>query len=49
MSASAVLRTRKLVTGFSIKELQAVAEKAMSFATAASGSLYERIYGKMTD
>ena len=34
MSASAILRTRKLVTEYSVAELQAVADKAMSFATA---------------
>ncbi len=33
MSASAILSTRKLITGYSVKELQPVAEKAMSFAT----------------
>lgn len=40
MSASAVLRTRKLVTGFSIQQLQAVAEKAMSFSTASEVEAY---------
>ena len=50
MSASAVLRTRKLVTGFSIKELQAVAEKAMSFATTAEVEAYMKEFmEKMTD
>ena len=34
MSASAILRTRKLITGYDTRELQKVAEKAMSFATA---------------
>ena len=33
MSASAILYSRKLITGYSTKELQAVADKAMSFAT----------------
>ncbi|MFT4104316.1 MAG: phosphoenolpyruvate--protein phosphotransferase [Lacrimispora sp.] len=33
MSASAILNARKLITGYSTRELQAVAEKAMSFAT----------------
>lgn len=33
MSASAILRSRKLITGYSTEELQAVADKAMSFAT----------------
>lgn len=50
MSASAVLRTRKLVTGFSITELQAVAEKAMSFATTAEVEAYMKEFmEKMTD
>lgn len=34
MSAPAILRTRKLITGYDTRELQKVAEKAMSFATA---------------
>lgn len=33
MSASAILYSRKLITNFSVKELQAVADQAMSFAT----------------
>ncbi|EXG85680.1 MULTISPECIES: phosphoenolpyruvate--protein phosphotransferase [Lacrimispora] len=33
MSASAILNARKLITGYSIKDLQAVAEKAMSYST----------------
>ncbi len=33
MSASAILNARKLITGYDTKELQAVAEKAMSYAT----------------
>ncbi len=50
MSASAVLRTRKLVTGFSITELQAVAEKAMSFAATAEVEAYMKEFmEKMTD
>lgn len=40
MSASAILYSRKLITGYSIKELQAVADKAMSFATAAEVETY---------
>ena len=40
MSASAILRTRKLVTEYSMAELQAVADKAMSFATAAEIEQY---------
>ena len=50
MCGEAVLRTRKLVTGFSIKELQAVAEKAMSFATTAEVEAYMKEFmEKMTD
>ena len=33
MSASAILKARKMITSYSIAELQAVADKAMSFAT----------------
>ncbi len=33
MSASAILNARKLITGYSTKELQTVAEKAMTYAT----------------
>lgn len=33
MSASAILNARKLITGYSIKDLQAVADKAMSYST----------------
>ena len=33
MSASAILHARKLITGYSTKELQAVAEQAMTYAT----------------
>ena len=40
MSASAILRTRKLATEYSVAELQAVADKAMSFATAAEIEQY---------
>ena len=39
MSASAILYSRKLITGYSTQELQAVADKAMSFATAAEAKL----------
>ena len=42
MSASAILRTRKLVTEYSTAELQAVADKAMSFSTAAEVEQYMR-------
>lgn len=34
MSASAILSSRKLITNYSVKELQAVAEKALSLSTA---------------
>ncbi len=40
MSASAILYSRKLITSFSTKELQVVADKAMSFATAAEVEAY---------
>lgn len=42
MSASAILRTRKLVTEYSVSELQEVADKAMSFATTAEVEAYMR-------
>ncbi len=42
MSASAILRARKMVTEYSVEELQAVADKAMSFATAAEVEDYMR-------
>ena len=34
MSASAILNARKLITGYSIEELQSVADQAMAFVTA---------------
>lgn len=34
MSASSVLRARKMISGYSMEELKAVADKAMSFVTA---------------
>lgn len=40
MSPSAILRARKLITGYSTEELLAVADKAMSFATAAEVENY---------
>lgn len=40
MSASALLNARKLICGYDTKELQAVAEKAMSFATEAEVRAY---------
>ena len=42
MSASAVLNARKLITGYSIAELQAIADKAMSFVTACEVEAYMR-------
>lgn len=42
MSASAILYSRKLITGYSTQGLQAVADKAMSFSTAAEVELYMR-------
>lgn len=42
MSASAILKARKMVTEYSVAELQAVADKAMSFATAAEIERYMR-------
>ena len=44
MSASAILYSRKLITGYSIEELQAVADKAMSFATAAEVEDYMKAF-----
>ena len=40
MSASAILKSRKMITGYSSEELQAVAEKAMSFTTAIEVEAY---------
>lgn len=40
MSASAILRSRKMITGYSSEELQAVADKAMSFVTAKEVEAY---------
>lgn len=42
MSASAILKARKMVTEYSVEELKAVADKAMSFATAAEVEQYMR-------
>ena len=44
MSASAILYSRKLITSYSTMELQAVADKAMSFATAAEVEAYMKEY-----
>ena len=50
MSASAILRARKMVTEYSVEELQAVADQAMSFATAAEVEDYMRKFvEKITD
>ena len=46
MSASAILYARKLITSYSIGELQAVADKAMSFATAAEVEAYMREFAE---
>ncbi|MDO5349104.1 MAG: phosphoenolpyruvate--protein phosphotransferase [Lachnospiraceae bacterium] len=42
MSPSAILRARKMITGYSTQELQAVADQAMSFATTAEVENYMR-------
>ena len=44
MSASAILYSRKLITGYSVEELQTVADKAMSFATAAEVEAYMKAF-----
>ncbi|WP_312426677.1 phosphoenolpyruvate--protein phosphotransferase [Lacrimispora sp.] len=44
MSASAILNARKLITGYSIKDLQAVAEKAMSYSTVKEVEDYMRAF-----
>ncbi len=44
MSASAILQSRKLITGCSTEELQAVAEKALSFATTKEVEDYMRSF-----
>ena len=44
MSASAILFSRKLITGYSVEELQAVADKAMSFASAAEVEAYMKAF-----
>lgn len=44
MSASAILFSRKLITGYSVEELQAVADKAMSFATTAEVEAYMKAF-----
>jgi len=42
MSASAILKARKYITEYSVEELKAVADKAMSFVTAAEVESYMR-------
>lgn len=49
MSASAVLQARKLITNYNVKELQAVAGKAMSFATAAEVESYMKEFVSQND
>ena len=44
MSASAILYSRKLITNYSTKELQAVADKALSFATTKEVEDYMRAF-----
>lgn len=44
MSASAILYSRKLITNYSVEELQAVADKAMSYATAKEVEAYMRAF-----
>ena len=44
MSASAILYSRKAITNYSTKELQAVADKAMSFATTREVEDYMRAF-----
>ncbi len=44
MSASAILYSRKLITNYSTEELQAVADKAMSFATTKEVEAYMKAF-----
>lgn len=44
MSASAILYARKLITNYSTEELQAVADKAMSFATTKEVEAYMKAF-----
>ena len=46
MSASAILKARKYVTDYSVQELKAVADQAMSFVTAAEVEQYMREFVK---
>lgn len=44
MSASAILKVRKMVTEYSLAELRSVADKAMTFATAAEVESYMKAF-----
>lgn len=44
MSSSAILQSRKMITNYSVAELQAVADKAMSFVTAKEVEDYMRAF-----
>lgn len=44
MSASAILKARKLITGYSIEELRAVADAAMGFSTATEVEDYMKAF-----
>lgn len=44
MSASAILKARKMITSYSVSELQAVADEAMSFATTKEVEDYMRAF-----
>ena len=44
MSASAILKARKMITGYSVSELQAAADEAMSFATTKEVEDYMRAF-----
>ncbi|MEG0687219.1 MAG: putative PEP-binding protein, partial [Hungatella sp.] len=46
MSASAILKARKLITGYSMEELRTVADQAMSFTTAKEVEAYMRDFCK---
>ena len=44
MSPSAILKARKTITGYSVKELQAMADKVMKFVTAREVENYMRTF-----
>lgn len=44
MSASAILKARKMITSYSVSELQAIADEAMSFATTKEVEDYMRAF-----